>query len=299
MYSPDSVVARHKERTTRPDTARVHFTEGEWLKSIRNAAVFVIVAAAGTLFRHNAVLFTLPLFLAVCLYISKKRALVLLLCFAGLFWAVKYPLYDSLNVQRPHENRQIEACGLLMTVIGNAVKEAPERLDDEILDFAYTVAPKEIWQKQFEVRKGWDNIKFLPLFVKRDDIQNLDLPGNLSESDIEAVSRMDIQAVERTGWKKILVMALRCFKEAPFEALRGFIGITAINYGITGSMSNPIQPFVAANPPKSGLQLELPENNSWSLGFMSGIMSRIIPGSSISLRRIRGGEVHVHASEVA
>lgn len=255
---------------------RVHFTGGEWLKSVRNTIIFVLVMTAGTLFRHNAILFTLPLFIAVSLYISKKRTLFIFMCFAGLFWAVKYPLYDSLNVYRPN-NRQIEACGLCMTIIGNAVKEAPQRLDSEILDFAYSNAPKEIWEKQFNVWRGWDDIKFLRFKIN----SNLTDGLNLSEGDINAAMKIDNQVIERTGWKKILMMTLRCFKEAPYESLRGLLGITAVNYGIAGSMTKTIPFFIAPN------KLGLPKNNEFRLSFLSGIIRKINPGNSLSLKQIK------------
>ncbi|MBR0279791.1 MAG: hypothetical protein IJQ75_07430 [Synergistaceae bacterium] len=249
---------------------RIHFTNGEWLKSIRNTVFFVLVMTAGTLFRHNAILFTLPLLFAVSLYVSKKKALAVLMCFAGLFWAVRYPLYDSLNVQRPSHNRQIEACGLCMTIIGNAVKEAPERLDSEILEFAYSHAPKEIWENYFDVFFGWDDIKFITY--------------KFPEDDIKMISKVNNQVIERTGWKKILMMTLRCFKEAPYEALRGFLGITAVNYGILGSMTNPITPFISNH---AGLPFELPKNNSFSLDFLTDFMRKIVPENVLSLKAVR------------
>ncbi len=264
---------------------RVHFTGGEWLKSIRNTVIFVLVMTAGTLFRHNAILFTLPLFLAVSLYISKKKTLAILVCFAALIWAVKYPLYDKLNAQRMQNTKQINSCGLCMTIIGNAVKEAPERLDSEILDFAYSNAPKEIWEKCFDVFLGWDYIRFLPLSVRLNNVDEL----KLSEDDIKAVMKIDNQVIERTGWKKVLMMTLRCFREAPYEALRGLLGVTAVNYGIAGSMSNPIQPFIAEN--STGLPFELPKNISLRLGFLPGFVRKIIPENANSLKNIRDGGV--------
>lgn len=262
---------------------RVHFTGGKWLASLRNMAVFVFVAASGTIFRHNGVLFTLPLFLAMFFYVDKKKVLAMLLCFAGLIYAVRGPMYDALKVQRADNIRQIDALGLPMTIIGNAVKEAPECLDDEIIEFAHTVAPQEIWEKCFDVFRGWDDIKYL----KGSKLQYIS-SQNFSEKDIQAVGKVDIYAVERVSWKKIVIMALRCFREAPFEALRGALGITAINYGILGSLARLGDSGI---PVINENNLGVRNNNFFRLNFLTNFIRNNIPENVKTFKEIRERDI--------
>ena len=101
--------------------------------------------------------------------------------------------------------------GFPMTVIGNAVKEAHEKLDDEVLEFAYTVAPQDVWEDVFELRQGFNSVKF-------------GWKGNLkfSDEEKERFSRLiNVPAIEHAGWKKILKITAKCFAEAPLESLCG------------------------------------------------------------------------------
>ncbi|MBR0256964.1 MAG: hypothetical protein IJQ58_04430, partial [Synergistaceae bacterium] len=268
---------------------RVHFTGGEWMKGASHTVIFVLVAVAGTLFRHNAILFTLPLFLAMFFCADWKKVLAMLLCFAGLIYAVRGPMYDALKVGRADGNRQIEACGLPLTIIGNAVKEAPERLDNEILEFAYTIAHKDIWEKHFNVFRGWDDMKFLAGRARENNRQALHFL-DLSDEDFQVAKKMDIQAVERVGWKKIVLMALRCFKEAPYEALRGALGITATNYAILGKI--PSFNSLLGSPEEP----DLSRNEFFRLDFLTGLFNKILPsGLNISFQKVLSGDISLQS----
>lgn len=237
--------------------ARVYFSHGEWMNRISHMIFFAVVMTSCTLFRHNAILFTLPLWFAVSLFIKKRHALILLVSFLAMMYAVKYPLYDYLNVQRPTNNRQIEMLGLPMNIIGNAVKEAHERLDSEVLEFAYSVAPQEVWDKFYDVFKGWQRIKFA---------------SNATEGDerAEFASQIDTQAIERTGWEKVLALTAKCFMKAPLESLRGALAVTNIVYGIAGAPSGLITLAIDKN--KFGLS----NSKSLSLSFLAPIIKKIV-----------------------
>ena len=212
--------------------ARTYFTNGKWL-DIKHSIIFVLVMTACTLFRHNAILFTLPLLFAVSLYIKKRQAVLMLVCFLSLIYLIRYPLYESLNVERPVNNRQIETLGLPITIIGNAVKEAPEKLDDEVLDFAYSVMPDELWKKYSNIYLGFNSVKFILNDTKLTEEERAALAG-----------KVDIQSIERAGWKKILRLTFLCFKEAPLESLRGMLAITNMVHGITGIAYGTFAPIV-------------------------------------------------------
>lgn len=246
-------------------TARIYFTKGQWLKNTKHTALFVIVITATTIFRHNAILFTLPLLLAVMLYTSKKRAVVMLLCFIALFWGVKYPFYNYLDVARPG-NRQIETLGLAMTVIGNTVKESPEKLDAEILEFAHKIAPQETWEKYFKVTNGLDSMKL----AKDENNENSDPLFNL-------------EVIEQTGWKKVLIFTLRCFRQSPFYALRGALETTNIVYGLAGAPNGMISPVISKN------NFGISPNQFFKLNFLNNILGKISPSSIRSVLKFTDG----------
>ena len=215
---------------------RIYFTRGKWLEGIIHNIMFIAVLTAGTLFRHNGILFTLPMLLGVSLCIKKRHAFILLVCFIGMIYAVRYPLYDSLNVIRP-DRRQIETIGVPMCMIGNAVKETPELLDKDILDFAYSIAPAKIWEETFNVLGGgFSGIKYVSNVTERN-----------KSSKEELQKSVHINIIESVGYMEIIKMAFRCLRQSPFATLRGFCGLTSIVHSIAGPPLGRIVPVVAPN----------------------------------------------------
>ena len=188
---------------------KVYFTKGEWLRRPLNLICFVLVAAATTLFRHNALLFTVPLVFAALLFVSKKRAIVIAVSCLVLVASVKYPLAGFLNVESPGK-RQIETLGLPMTVIGAAVTYNAEYVDDDILKFAYKVAPAEVWQEKYQYG---------------------------SYNDVKWDSRTNNDVIEEYGAAKVLYMAARCIKDCPRTTLTGLIKLTEVVYTVSDNYS--------------------------------------------------------------
>ena len=116
-------------------TARIYFSRGEWINSTKHIILFAVILAAATIFRHNAILFTLPLLFCVIFYARKFRRVLLPVIFIALVLFVKMPLYSSLNVEKPGY-RQFETLGIPIAVIAEAADKTPERLDDDIVAFA-------------------------------------------------------------------------------------------------------------------------------------------------------------------
>ncbi|MBR0220756.1 MAG: hypothetical protein IJQ63_03200 [Synergistaceae bacterium] len=191
----------------------IYFTRGEWLNNFRNLILFAVILTFATIFRHNAVLFTAPLFLALIIYANKKHALIIFLISALLFAFIKIPVYRYVDAGKP-KYIQREISGLPMTVIGNAVKETPELLSQDILDFAYQVAPKEKWQTKY-ITGSFNNIKWAGV-----------------NSDF----------IEQTGALKILKIMLKCFMQSPIAALKGFIGLTNLVHGFVGYTGHMLYP---------------------------------------------------------
>ena len=95
--------------------------------------------------------------------------------------------------------------GLPMAVIGGAVTYRPEKLDEELLDFAYSVAPREVWEEKYT----WGVFNW-----------------------VDWDPRSNHQALAEAGFGGALKYMLRAFREAPKESLKALIETTDIAYGL-------------------------------------------------------------------
>ncbi len=200
---------------------RIFDTGGSWLRRKCNFALFVAVLAVTTVCRHNGILFTIPLLSAVFLQLDRKRVLALTLAVAAAVLLVKGPLYAALQVEKP-ENRQVEALGLPMTIIGGAVTMAPEKTDPDILDFAYQIAPKEVWEKSFH-RGSFNSVKF--------------------------ESSSGLSVIEEYGTGKVLDMTWRCIRNTPYVSAVSVLTLTEGLYAFTGRNPASITPAVNGGNP--------------------------------------------------
>ena len=198
---------------------RVYFSGGEWLKSPSHVIIFVLIMGAATIFRHNAVLFTLPLLIAVMLYVSSwKKKFLLAAGFALIIFLVRVPLYSHLKVQSPGY-RVLETTQLPMTVIGDAITKTPEKIDKDILDFAYKAVPEETWRKYY-ITGTFLSVKY---------------------------KNMNFDVIESAGYMKILNMMMRCFRDSFMASLKGMLALTDMVFGVTGSANWIIIPSVYVN----------------------------------------------------
>lgn len=186
---------------------QIHFSNGNWLKSPYNAALFVLVSALTTLFRHNAILFTFPLIFAILISLKPKKALAISLSILTFILIIKGPIYTAINVEKP-DKRQIETLGLPMTIIGAVVAKAPETLDEETKKFAYQIAPKEFWEENY-ILGSYNSIKF------DNDTNNM--------------------VIEEYGTKQVLSMMITCIKNSPLVALTALIRLTEGVYSISSN----------------------------------------------------------------
>ena len=115
-------------------TAQIYFTRGAWLDNIKHVVVFALILSAATIFRHNAILFTLPLLLCTIFYAKRLHRFLLPVIFVTALLVVKMPLYSWLDVQKPGY-RQFETLGIPLAIITEAADKTPERLDQDIIDF--------------------------------------------------------------------------------------------------------------------------------------------------------------------
>lgn len=182
----------------------------EWIRKPANLLAVAVVTAVTSIVRHNAILFTIPMAICIIHYINSTKMKILFPILAfSVFFIIKGPIYDSLNVERPG-NRVTETVGLPMIVIGEAVKESPELLDDEVLSFAYSIASPETWQDYY-YSGDFNTIKF--------------------DGDINTV------AIEQAGTVNVLKVMFSCIIESPRYSLKGLIDGTKMVYALTGDIS--------------------------------------------------------------
>lgn len=205
---------------------RIYVTKGEWMKTPLNTAGFIIVTVVTTVVRHNAVLFTLPLLFAVMFFIGKKRFLIVCAGAAVLLFGIKVPLYSALGVE-PSGNRKTEMLGLPMTVIGAAVAYDPDSLDEETLEFAYKVAPKETWQDQY-VNGSYNEVKFY--------------------------EGTDNDVIEEYGAPKVVSYCFRCFKETPLVSLSALVRLTESVYTLSAECGEFAPMYISPEAEQYGIR---------------------------------------------
>lgn len=189
--------------------ANICYTGGQWAEKRGRTLLVAVVLANATLFRHNAVLFTLPLVFALFFWLRRKKWLELAILFFLIVFTIKVPVYSFLHVSKPG-SRHLETMGLPLTVIANVTKEHPERLDEKTSAFVYKMASQETWEKYFSVNRGLNSIKY---------------EDRLKTSIVEETSRLDI-----------LGMMLRCFKVAPVSSCKALFSLTSMVYTVGGNL---------------------------------------------------------------
>lgn len=182
----------------------IYFSNGEWIKKPINTILFIAAASLTTLFRHNALLFTIPLIIAVIILINKKRALIICLSIIVVILGIKYPLYSALNVTDP-DKREMEVLGLPLNIIGAAVTYSPEKVDEDTLEFAYKFAPEELWKKKYSY-------------------------GSLNHVKWHEETNQDV--IEEYGAGKIVYMSLKCIEHCPVSSLKSVIKLTDVVYTV-------------------------------------------------------------------
>ena len=184
--------------------ARILFSRGEWLKKPLHLALFAMMLAMVSLVRYNGILFAVPCLLGAAFCVSWKRTLAAGAAALVLVVGVRGPLSAVLKVEKT-EDRSSQTMGLPMAVIGGAVKYAPEKLDEELLEFAYRVAPREVWEEKYTY-------------------------GVYNWVDWDPRGNHEFMADQ--GLFGVLGYMFRAFREAPKESLKALIDTTDIAYGL-------------------------------------------------------------------
>lgn len=184
--------------------ARIYFSRGEWLKNPFRMSAFAVLLAVTSIVRHNGFLFAVPCAVGAALCVSRKRTAAMAAAALLVFGGIKGPLYALFGVQQG-EDHSSQILGLPMSVIGGGVKYRPEKLDEELLSFAYEVAPREVWEKEYT----W---------------------GVYNWVDWNPATHKEV--VAKAGFPTVIGWMLTAFREAPKESLKALIDTTSIVYGV-------------------------------------------------------------------
>lgn len=184
----------------------IYFTKGDWCKQMSRLVLFSFMLASATLFRHNGILFTFFLLIALFFYMKKRHWMFLVAMTTLLFLCVRVPLYSFLNVEKPAQ-RTLETMGLPLSVIVNVAEECPNRLDKDTSDFVNELTINQPNWKQYHNISGFNSMKWLEGGTNND-------------------------AIEKVGATGLLKMMCHCFKVAPKQACVAVGGLTIPVYGL-------------------------------------------------------------------
>lgn len=178
-------------------------SDGAWLKKWDHFLAFTVFCFLSTVFRHNAVLLTAPLYLLLFFFHKDARRSLLLSGALVLFsvWFLNGPVMTLAHVEAPGD-RQVEILGLPMTVLSEVFISTPEKLPAKAVDFISCLATPEEWDKYYRLG-DFNYIKF-----------NSSLPLN--------------DLIEHEGARAILRYTEQAFLASPLPAFRALAALTQL-----------------------------------------------------------------------
>ncbi|MCR4596771.1 MAG: DUF6020 family protein [Lachnospiraceae bacterium] len=180
------------------------YSGDKWDDRLRNPILLGFLLANLSVFRHNGILYSIPLILILLLWIRKKSWIFVTISFILTTLLIKGPIYKLVNTEHTPQGVE-QTVGLPMTILANVAKETPERLDPETTEFMYSIAPQEVWSNEYEL-------------------------GNYGV--VKYWSDIDAQVIEEKGVIPIVKMALHSFTYSPAAAIKATLALTDIVYGI-------------------------------------------------------------------
>ena len=197
--------------------AQIFFSDGRWADKKYRCILLGFMLANCTIFRHNAVLLTGVLLIALYFRMPdedakdgsrsgllRKNWLIVTVSFIITIAVIKIPLYNALNVTRTPQS-VVQSVGLPMAVIGNVTKETPELLDEETADLVYAIAPQSGWDTCYEL-------------------------GNFGV--MKYYGDVDLTPIEEAGTGRIVKMAFKCIAASPKASFKAIFALTDIVYGL-------------------------------------------------------------------
>ncbi len=197
---------------------KIYASSGTWGNKNSRIILLAIVLSCATIFRHNAILFTLPLIVGLFFFLKRTQWIKLVFLMLAVIFLIKVPLYSVLHVSSP-DRRTSETAGISLTIIGNTIKKTPNLLDEEIINFAHDITSQENWEKKYTTG----------------DFNSIKWQSNLSR-------------VEDAGVFKTTELAIRAITQSPSAGLGGLFGATQVVYGLEQNDNNyTVIPSVTEN----------------------------------------------------
>ncbi len=184
--------------------AAIIFSDGEWAGKWYKGALLGFMLANATLFRHNGVLFSGFMLVALLFNMKFRRWIAVAAGFLLTLLIIQGPVYHMIDAHMS-ETEVVHTVGFPMSVIGNAVKETPEVIDQDIVEFAYSYAPREVWEERYN-RGNFNLMKY----------------GGAQNPEV----------IEEAGVTKIVGMAARCFIQSPQASMDAVFALTDFVYGL-------------------------------------------------------------------
>lgn len=197
---------------------KVYYSEKKDLSFIE--IILITFAAVNTaIFRKNGVLYIIPLMLFLFCNIDLKNSFMIIVLSVLLFWCIKFPFYQLLNV--PEQPLDIvEITGVSLTVIGNVAKETPDRMDEKVSEYAYSLGSQDIWDKYYECGNFY-SVKYL--------------------------KSINLAYVREKGLWEVIRIMLRCFQLSPGASFKAFFSLTDIVYGIRNGLEGGLEYSLVGN----------------------------------------------------
>lgn len=194
----------------------IYQSNNEWTEEKVNLLQLSLMIALSTIFRHNGILFSLPLLVVFYVMLPKKKWLIIFTTSILMIGLIKGPLYSYLDVSKPQE-RVTETTGFPLSIILNVAKECPTCLDSQTTDFVNRLTLiQPNWKTNHDI-VGFNSVKF---------------------------KNVNTTIIEESGILNIFKMAASCMITAPKPSLLAIFGLTAQVYtlneeGIIGQGTHP------------------------------------------------------------
>lgn len=185
---------------------KIYYSHGNWGNKITNLIIFAIITSFATIFRHNGILFTAPLLLALLFFLKRKQWIKIVVFSLIAIFIIKVPFYSLLGVVTPNRGAD-ETLGLPLTMLANVAKTEPDNLSTTTKDFLYSIAPAEVWEQQYST-------------------------GDFNTIKWSGINR---EPVSELGTIKVLSLTAQNLITSPKASLSGFFGATQVVYGIEGT----------------------------------------------------------------
>ena len=207
----------------------IYDTDGAWLDKWYHFLSFTAVCFIATVFRHNAILLTAPIYIVLLIFQKRRRKTVLLsaVLVVAMLLILNGPVMAIAHVESP-SSRQEEVLGLPMTILADVFISTPDKLSPKAYDFLSCLATLEEWFENYQTG-DFNSIK-----------------GTSSLPLVELIDHEGIRSVLRYTAESVLA--------SPIPALRGFSTLTQMVW-------NPIS--------ASGWGIRLPYCTENTLGIVA------------------------------